>query len=227
MKIHANPPQLYYGFNADLIFFFICIFRELFNAAFVSCWSELTEQDQDSLIQSLQKALTSQDIPEIVQILLNLQSSWNTRTRLAFDLWPVTCDLITFMIHCILMYMYNNSSNTATNFTLFCNVSLHLAVPDPVIVLHHTIISPVILDFDLFHYSGILSKLKVFACHFPEVTKMVQMSYFCVSIVKKIEMYPSSKNTRTRLHLYKCAFYFYQLMARECFTKSDIESLLG
>ncbi|XP_041480411.1 serine/threonine-protein kinase mTOR-like [Lytechinus variegatus] len=46
--------------------------RELFNAAFVSCWSELTEQDQDSLIQSLQKALTSQDIPEIVQILLNL-----------------------------------------------------------------------------------------------------------------------------------------------------------
>ncbi|XP_038044243.1 serine/threonine-protein kinase mTOR-like [Patiria miniata] len=46
--------------------------RDLFNAAFVSCWSELTETDQDSLIQSLQKALTSQDIPEIVQILLNL-----------------------------------------------------------------------------------------------------------------------------------------------------------
>ena len=47
-------------------------FRDLFNAAFVSCWSELTEQDQDSLINSLQKALMSQDIPEIVQILLNL-----------------------------------------------------------------------------------------------------------------------------------------------------------
>ncbi|KAJ8022045.1 Serine/threonine-protein kinase mTOR [Holothuria leucospilota] len=46
--------------------------RDLFNAAFVSCWSELTEQDQDSLILSLQKALTSLDIPEIVQILLNL-----------------------------------------------------------------------------------------------------------------------------------------------------------
>ncbi|XP_071805479.1 serine/threonine-protein kinase mTOR-like isoform X2 [Asterias amurensis] len=46
--------------------------RDLFNAAFVSCWSELTETDQDGLIQSLQKALTSQDIPEIVQILLNL-----------------------------------------------------------------------------------------------------------------------------------------------------------
>ena len=51
---------------------FLFIFRDLFNAAFVSCWSELTEQDQDSLINSLQKALMSQDIPEIVQILLNL-----------------------------------------------------------------------------------------------------------------------------------------------------------
>ena len=52
---------------------YVCFcFRDLFNAAFVSCWSELTEQDQDSLITSLQKALMSQDIPEIVQILLNL-----------------------------------------------------------------------------------------------------------------------------------------------------------
>ncbi|XP_071946239.1 serine/threonine-protein kinase mTOR-like [Antedon mediterranea] len=46
--------------------------RDLFNAAFVSCWSELTEQDQDVLIHNLEKALTSQDIPEITQTLLNL-----------------------------------------------------------------------------------------------------------------------------------------------------------
>lgn len=46
--------------------------RDLFNAAFVSCWSELSETQQDELINSLEQALTSQDIPEITQALLNL-----------------------------------------------------------------------------------------------------------------------------------------------------------
>ncbi|WAR26259.1 MTOR-like protein [Mya arenaria] len=46
--------------------------RDLFNAAFVSCWTELTEEQQDELINSLEQALTSQEIPEITQTLLNL-----------------------------------------------------------------------------------------------------------------------------------------------------------
>jgi len=46
--------------------------RDLFNAAFVSCWTELTEQQQDELIATLELALTSQEIPEITQTLLNL-----------------------------------------------------------------------------------------------------------------------------------------------------------
>ena len=46
--------------------------RELFNAAFVSCWTELSDTQQDELIRSLEQALTSQDIPEITQTLLNL-----------------------------------------------------------------------------------------------------------------------------------------------------------
>ncbi|XP_041377661.1 serine/threonine-protein kinase mTOR-like isoform X2 [Gigantopelta aegis] len=46
--------------------------RDLFNAAFVSCWTELTEAQQDELIQSLEQALTSQEIVEITQTLLNL-----------------------------------------------------------------------------------------------------------------------------------------------------------
>ncbi|XP_060066726.1 serine/threonine-protein kinase mTOR-like [Ylistrum balloti] len=46
--------------------------KDLFNAAFVSCWTELTETQQDELIQSLEQALTSQEIPEIMQTLLNL-----------------------------------------------------------------------------------------------------------------------------------------------------------
>uniref|UniRef100_T1ISC3 Serine/threonine-protein kinase TOR n=1 Tax=Strigamia maritima TaxID=126957 RepID=T1ISC3_STRMM len=46
--------------------------KDLFNAAFVSCWTELNEQQQDELIQSLEQALLAQDIPEITQTLLNL-----------------------------------------------------------------------------------------------------------------------------------------------------------
>jgi len=46
--------------------------RDLFNAAFVSCWTELSEMQQDELIQSIEQALAIQDIPEITQTLLNL-----------------------------------------------------------------------------------------------------------------------------------------------------------
>ncbi|KAM5132577.1 serine/threonine-protein kinase mTOR [Mantella aurantiaca] len=46
--------------------------RDLFNAAFLSCWSELNEDQQDELIRSIEQALTSQDIAEVTQTLLNL-----------------------------------------------------------------------------------------------------------------------------------------------------------
>eukprot|EP00742_Colponemidia_sp_Colp-10_P007030 GILJ01007544.1.p1 GENE.GILJ01007544.1~~GILJ01007544.1.p1 ORF type:complete len:2402 (-),score=355.14 GILJ01007544.1:281-6541(-) len=47
--------------------------RELFNAAFVSCWSELYDQYQDYLVRSLETAFQSPNIPaEILQTLLNL-----------------------------------------------------------------------------------------------------------------------------------------------------------
>jgi phosphatidylinositol kinase/protein kinase (PI-3 family) len=38
----------------------------------VSCWSELNEDQQDELIRSIELALTSQDIAEVTQTLLNL-----------------------------------------------------------------------------------------------------------------------------------------------------------
>ncbi len=45
----------------------------LFNAAFVSCWTELYDQYQEELVRSIEIALTSPHIPpEILQILLNL-----------------------------------------------------------------------------------------------------------------------------------------------------------
>jgi phosphatidylinositol kinase/protein kinase (PI-3 family) len=46
--------------------------RDLFNAAFVSCWTELSESQQDELIVTIEQALNMQEIPEITQILLNL-----------------------------------------------------------------------------------------------------------------------------------------------------------
>eukprot|EP01114_Cavostelium_apophysatum_P008932 TRINITY_DN21_c0_g2_i1.p1 TRINITY_DN21_c0_g2~~TRINITY_DN21_c0_g2_i1.p1 ORF type:complete len:2332 (-),score=773.36 TRINITY_DN21_c0_g2_i1:268-7263(-) len=49
------------------------IVKELFNAGFVSCWSELPEQYQDELIRSLETALASPNVPlEILQTILNL-----------------------------------------------------------------------------------------------------------------------------------------------------------
>ena len=46
--------------------------RELFNAAFVSCWMELRPVHQEDLVTNLRQALTHQTIPEITQTILNL-----------------------------------------------------------------------------------------------------------------------------------------------------------
>ncbi|KAJ3221904.1 phosphatidylinositol kinase- protein kinase tor1, partial [Clydaea vesicula] len=47
--------------------------KELFNAAFVSCWADLGDQYKHDLVQSLEMALNSANIPlEILQTLLNL-----------------------------------------------------------------------------------------------------------------------------------------------------------
>lgn len=47
--------------------------KDLFNAAFVSCWTELYEQYQEELLRSLETALISPHLPpEILQVLLNL-----------------------------------------------------------------------------------------------------------------------------------------------------------
>ena len=48
------------------------LLRDLFNAAFVSCWTELREAHQKALIRALEEALLVQDIPEVTQTILNL-----------------------------------------------------------------------------------------------------------------------------------------------------------
>ncbi|CAI6061055.1 unnamed protein product [Clonostachys chloroleuca] len=47
--------------------------RELFNSAFVSCWSELYEQFQEELIQNIESAIKSEHVPpDLLGLLLNL-----------------------------------------------------------------------------------------------------------------------------------------------------------
>lgn len=46
--------------------------KDLFNAAFVSCWTELNTTMQGELINSLEQALMIPDLPEITQTILNL-----------------------------------------------------------------------------------------------------------------------------------------------------------
>ncbi|KAI0129767.1 armadillo-type protein [Xylariales sp. AK1849] len=47
--------------------------RELFNSAFVSCWSELYEQFQDELIANIENAIRSENVPpDLLGLLLNL-----------------------------------------------------------------------------------------------------------------------------------------------------------
>ncbi|KAI5794446.1 armadillo-type protein [Peziza echinospora] len=58
---------------AGLAGVFYPLARDLFNAAFVSCWTELYDQFQEELVRSIELAVTSPHIPpEILQILLNL-----------------------------------------------------------------------------------------------------------------------------------------------------------
>lgn len=48
------------------------LLRDLFNAAFISCWTELSVEKKTQLAASLEQALMVPDLPEITQTVLNL-----------------------------------------------------------------------------------------------------------------------------------------------------------
>ncbi|XP_055375785.1 serine/threonine-protein kinase Tor [Condylostylus longicornis] len=48
------------------------LLRDLFNAAFISCWTELPKEFKKELSQALVQALEVEDMPEITQTILNL-----------------------------------------------------------------------------------------------------------------------------------------------------------
>ncbi|EGX93526.1 phosphatidylinositol 3-kinase tor2 [Cordyceps militaris CM01] len=58
---------------ASLASGYLPLARELFNSAFVSCWSELFEQFQEELIQNIESAIKSENVPpDLLGLLLNL-----------------------------------------------------------------------------------------------------------------------------------------------------------
>ncbi|CAF4831785.1 unnamed protein product, partial [Rotaria socialis] len=46
--------------------------RDLFNASFISCWSELNSHDRQSLTNALTYVLSESDKPDVIQTILNL-----------------------------------------------------------------------------------------------------------------------------------------------------------
>lgn len=48
------------------------LLRDLFNAAFVSCWTELDNSSRSELSIALEQALTAPDAPELAHTVLNL-----------------------------------------------------------------------------------------------------------------------------------------------------------
>ncbi|ROV89439.1 hypothetical protein VMCG_10211 [Cytospora schulzeri] len=58
---------------ASLASVYLPLARELFNSAFVSCWSELYEQFQEELILNLENAIKSENVtPDLLNLLLHL-----------------------------------------------------------------------------------------------------------------------------------------------------------
>ena len=65
--------------------------KELFNVAFMAAWSEIDENLQDEFLRSIQTALTTQQIPEITQAILNLAEFLDHSDKGPL---PVECDLL-------------------------------------------------------------------------------------------------------------------------------------
>ncbi|ANB15187.1 phosphatidylinositol kinase-related protein kinase TOR1 [Sugiyamaella lignohabitans] len=68
--------------------------RDLFNASFFSCWTELYDQYKEDLVKHIEAALTSPNIPpEVLQVILNLAE------YMEHDEKPLPIDIRTFAIY--------------------------------------------------------------------------------------------------------------------------------
>ncbi|KAM0787611.1 hypothetical protein ACM66B_003678 [Microbotryomycetes sp. NB124-2] len=73
VQLLKSSPSLSLRACANLAEVYNPLARDLFNAAFVSCWTELYDQYQEELVRAIQTALAAPSLPpEITQTLLNL-----------------------------------------------------------------------------------------------------------------------------------------------------------
>ncbi|KAL8292423.1 hypothetical protein RQP46_001035 [Phenoliferia psychrophenolica] len=73
VQLLKSSPSLSLRACANLAEVYHPLARDLFNAAFVSCWTELYDQYQEELVRAITTALASTSLPpEITQTLLNL-----------------------------------------------------------------------------------------------------------------------------------------------------------
>ncbi|KAK4703758.1 serine/threonine-protein kinase mTOR, partial [Phenoliferia sp. Uapishka_3] len=73
VQLLKSSPSLSLRACANLAEVYHPLARDLFNAAFVSCWTELYDQYQEELVRAITTALASSTLPpEITQTLLNL-----------------------------------------------------------------------------------------------------------------------------------------------------------
>lgn len=68
----SNSPSWALRTCSSVALSYPALARHLFNAAFVSCWTELQDTQQDDIVSSLENVLKTQDIPELTQTILNL-----------------------------------------------------------------------------------------------------------------------------------------------------------
>ncbi|KAI6164648.1 phosphatidylinositol 3-kinase [Pisolithus thermaeus] len=72
--VDASPIcRIYEGSMHELVDIHLPLAKELFNAAFISCWTELYDQYQEGLVRSIEQAITSPFAPsELIHRLLSL-----------------------------------------------------------------------------------------------------------------------------------------------------------
>lgn len=72
-----------------------CCYRDLFNAAFMSVWTELTEDLQNDLTSSLFEALKHSNHADVIQTILNL-AEFMDHSEKVFSFFKTACKYTCF-----------------------------------------------------------------------------------------------------------------------------------
>lgn len=119
--LSLSSVKVFFSCQCFLLTFFlshthILYYRDLFNAAFISCWTELQSDNQDQLIYSLEQALSIQDCPEITQAILNLAEFMDHSEKVLFVL-KFTVMAFPWLKCCIHNWIFSLGSTTCKSYS--------------------------------------------------------------------------------------------------------------